>query len=123
MPKETKKLPEKSRLALESTENLELAKSSPQYFGRSGRDGKALHTPTVRGDGWEGEGREGVLKSKWCFGYTNETICLCKRVSQMCSTDTICILFVTIQTPFVQRLPPLVRKIFPANKSKTHLIV
>jgi hypothetical protein len=96
-----KKLPEKSRLALESTKNLELAKNSPQYFGRSGRDGKALYTPADRGDGWEEERREGMRKGVWCSGYTNETICLCKWVSQMCNGNTICILFVSIQTPFV----------------------
>jgi hypothetical protein len=81
-----------------------------------------LHTAKVRGNGGEGESREGVGKSKWCFEYTNETICLCKRVSQVCSAGTICILFVTIETPFVQRLPPLVRKTFPANELETQLI-
>jgi hypothetical protein len=121
MPKERKKLPQKSQLALESPENLQLVKNSPQYLRQSVKDDSVLHTPTIRGDG-EVERREGVLKGKWCVGYTNKSICLCKRVSQMCSAGTIRILFVTIQAPFVQRLPPLVRKTFPGNEPKTQLI-
>jgi hypothetical protein len=73
MPKElAKKLPEKSRLALESTENLEIAKSSPQRSGRFGEVGKELLVVTDRGDGREEKRGEGVRQATWYFGHTNK---------------------------------------------------